>query len=203
MLPKNSLEAQPSNTVRYHDSVTTVRRGSPSLLSNMEIERSRAEQDLKANLARRETDQKQLAQLDEQIKSLDKRESDLAKLDLQQKLVEETYRSTMKLLDQQKLEETLVEKTAANIRVIEPAEAPLNPANSRLLILVSGALLSLFVGVLVAWLSALFRRSFLASAEIEKKLGIPVLLTVPLAPISRGSAGAEFDRFGADASPRT
>ncbi len=85
---QGAFDKLPKDVVQYRDSATVLARGRPVVLDTLDVDRSRAQQDLQAAKARHDTDIAQLAQLDEQLKSLDQKEFELERLDGQRKLVE-------------------------------------------------------------------------------------------------------------------
>jgi hypothetical protein len=67
----------------------------------------------------------------------------------------------------------------AVVRVIQFAEVPASPTNLRELVIGAGALASLVMGITVALLSHLFRRGYLSPEALERRLGVPVLASIP------------------------
>jgi hypothetical protein len=66
-----------------------------------------------------------------------------------------------------------------SVRVIQYAEVPDRPTNLRELVVGAGALASLAMGITVALLSHLFRRGYLSPEALERRLGVPVLASIP------------------------
>ncbi len=177
---QGAFDKLPKDVVQYRDSATVLARGRPVVLDTLDVDRSRAQQDLQAAKARHDTDIAQLAQLDEQLKSLDQKEFELERLDGQRKLVDENFRAVAKAYDDRALQEKVMAQKTANVRVIQAAETPVAPTSLRLMIFVAGALLSLFAGVLAAVLSNAFGRGYISPEAIEHGLGLPVLVAVPV-----------------------
>jgi uncharacterized protein involved in exopolysaccharide biosynthesis len=65
------------------------------------------------------------------------------------------------------------------VRVIQYAEVPDRPTNLLELVVGAGVLASLAVGAAVALLSHLFRRGYLSPEALERRLGVPVLASIP------------------------
>jgi uncharacterized protein involved in exopolysaccharide biosynthesis len=172
----------PKDVVQYRNAPAALLRGRPVVLDTLEVDRSRAQQDLQAARARHDTDVVQLAKIDDQISKLDQKEFELEKLDSKRKLIGENFRSVVKARDDRALQENVMAKKTANVRVIQEAEPPIAPTNLRLLILGAGVLLSLFGGVAVAVLSNVCRRGFISPETLELSLGLPVLVSVPVMP---------------------
>jgi len=172
----------PKDVVQYRDAPTLLPRGRPVVLDTLEVDRSRAQQDLQAAKARHDTDVEQLMKLDGEIKALDGKEFELERLDGKRKLIDENFRSVVKALDDRALQEDVIAKKTANVRVIQEAETPVAPTNLRLMIFGAGLLLTLFAGVLASVLSNMFRRGYITPEMLEHDLGLPVLVSVPLLP---------------------
>jgi capsular polysaccharide biosynthesis protein len=93
------------------------------------------------------------------------------------------------------LQELVSAKKAANVRVIQPAEIPVNADNLRMVVLAAGMMLCLFVGLAAAMLSEVFRRGYISSEKLERELGMPVLANVPVltrAPNLIGGTGKKL-----------
>jgi uncharacterized protein involved in exopolysaccharide biosynthesis len=170
------------DVVQYRGSPTVLPRGRPVVLDTLEVDGSRAEQDLQAAKARHDTDVAQLARLDDQIRTLDQKEFELERLDRKRKLIDENFRSVVKALGDRALQENVMANKTANVRVIQEAETPIAPTNLRLMIFAAGVLLSLFAGVLAAVLSNVFRRGYISPEALERSLALPVLVSVPVLP---------------------
>jgi uncharacterized protein involved in exopolysaccharide biosynthesis len=175
----NSL---PKDTVQYRNAPSVLPRGRPVVMDTLEVDRSRAQQDLAAGKGRRETDIAQLAKLAEQLATLDQKEFELQRLDGKRKLIDENFRSVAKALDDRALQENVMAKKTANVRVIQAAEPPVAPVNLRMMIAIAGVLLSIFTGIAAAVLSNAFRRGYISPGPLERSLGAPVLVSVPVLP---------------------
>jgi uncharacterized protein involved in exopolysaccharide biosynthesis len=177
---QQDFDKLPKDVVQYRNVQTVLPRGRTVVLDTLDVDRSRAQQDLQAARARYDTDIAQLSKLGDQIKTLDQKEFDLERLDGKRKLAEENFHSVVKALDERTLQENVMAKKTANVRVIQEAEPPVAPSNLRLMIFGAGVLLSLFSGVAVAVLSNAFRRGYISPERIELVLCLPVLASVPI-----------------------
>jgi uncharacterized protein involved in exopolysaccharide biosynthesis len=68
---------------------------------------------------------------------------------------------------------------ASTVRVIQYASVPDSPTDLGAWVIGAGALASLVIGVTVALLSHLFRRGYLSPEALERRLGVPVLASIP------------------------
>jgi uncharacterized protein involved in exopolysaccharide biosynthesis len=177
---QHELDQTPQDVVTYGNAQQLVRHGRPNVVDALEIDGARVREDLEASKARRDTDRAQLTQIQESIKGLETKAVELEALERQRDLAAQNYTTVMKALDARTFEENVSARKSASVRVIEPAEAPVNSTNVRLVILSAGALLSLFAGVVTAVLSEALRRGFISPDKIEHSLGLPVLASIPV-----------------------
>lgn len=145
---------------------------------SVQLDRLRAEGDLDAAEARHNALAAQLAELDQKIQRLSDDEQELDRLTRQRGLIETNYASISKVLGDRRVTEDIDARKAANVRVIQPAEVPLSPRSATRLILLSGILVSLLVGLLVALFADFLRRGFISPEKLERTLGVPVLATL-------------------------
>ena len=73
----------------------------------------------------------------------------------------------------------MIGKRRSNVSIVQPPLVPLNGTSITPLILVIGTVLSLCGAALVAFLSALWRDTFLTPEQVERELGIPLLAAIP------------------------
>jgi uncharacterized protein involved in exopolysaccharide biosynthesis len=179
---QQDFDKLPKDVVQYRNVPTVLPRGRTVVLDTLEVDRSRAQQDLQAAKARRDTDVAQLIQLNDELKTLDKKEFDLERLDGKRKLIDENFRSVVKALGDRALQEDVIAKKTANVRIIQEASTPVAPTNLRLVIFGAGIMLTLFAGVLATVLSNVFRRGFISQDALEDYLGLPALVCIPLLP---------------------
>jgi uncharacterized protein involved in exopolysaccharide biosynthesis len=158
---------------------SSYRLGRNPTYDALDLDRLRTETDLRAELAHRDEDVKQLGRLDDALGRLRDRERELQMLELQRSVSEEAYRSTVKLLADRRITEDIAARKIANVRVIEAAQPPIRPKSLTLLIVFAGAMMSCLVALAVAALSEHSRRGYLSPEKLERSLGIPVLVSVP------------------------
>ena len=158
---------------------SSYRLGRNPTYDALDLDRLRTETDLRAELAHRDEDVKQLGRLDDALARLRDGELELQSLELQRSVSEEAYRSTVKLLADRRIMEDIAARKIANVRVIEAAQPPIRPKSLALLIVVAGVMMSCLVAAAVAALSEHSRRGYLSPEKLERSLGIPVLVSVP------------------------
>lgn len=176
---QRELDQLPQDVVVYHSTPSMVRRGRANVLDALEVDRTRVAQDLEAGKARRDADAAQLKQIQDAISRLEANAFELERLDRERNLLEENYHSVIKVFDERKFQEEVNARKAATVRVIQPAEIPVEPGNLRMIILAAALMLCLFVGALVAVLSEIFRRGYILPETLERDLGLPVLANIP------------------------
>jgi polysaccharide biosynthesis protein PslE len=106
-------------------------------------------------------------------------ERELLSLERERRLAEANYEAAAKRLRDELAMEELDRKRRSNVSIVQPPLVPLQGKSIAPLILVVGTILSLCVAALVAFLSALWRDTFLTPEQLERELGIPVLAAVP------------------------
>jgi uncharacterized protein involved in exopolysaccharide biosynthesis len=174
---QNELDKMPQDVVQYHNNTSVVRRARDTILEALELDHTRAQEDLHAKKARHDTDITQLAQIRDSIKRLEQNEFELERLDRQRNLIEQNYRTLTKELGDRNFQQNVNSNT--NVRVIQEAEIPIESGRLRMVILVAGVMLSLFGGIVVAICSQVFRRGYISAEKLEASLGLPVLASVP------------------------
>lgn len=109
-------------------------------------------------------------------------EQELLKLNREVQAAQDAYQGMLRT--NEKIQSLQAEK-ALNVSIIEPAQYPLKPVpRRRVFKMIMGAIISLMLGVGLAYLREAIDRSVKTREDVEKKLGISVL-----GFISDGSAG--------------
>jgi uncharacterized protein involved in exopolysaccharide biosynthesis len=171
--------------LRNVSSPSEIRKGRNPLMDTLELDRVHAQQDVDATSARHDADTKQLAQVGAAIRTLEAAEPELVRLQRRRDLAADSYQSINKTLADRRIFESIGPQRSANIRIIQPAEIPLDQAKLKILILAAGLLLSLFAGVATAALSEVFRRGYICPEKLERSLGVPVLTSIRDLPVLR------------------
>jgi len=122
----------------------------------------------------------ELAEVRGELKTLNESERRIAKLQREIDLQDTNYRKYSVTLEQARIDEALGSQRISNISVVQPATYALKPVRPRKLI-------NLMLGVLVGGLGSLglavlaehLDHSFKTPEDIERKLELPVLVSIP------------------------
>ena len=114
------------------------------------------------------------------LRQFDHLESEFNQLTIQRDLLADNLKTYSQKLEEARILEEMDRQKMDNIRVIEEPRPPSSGTN--LLLMIFG--ISLPLGILAALLAVLIKQSlhqvFLSPEEVERKLGIPVLVSIPL-----------------------
>ncbi|MBL8330139.1 MAG: hypothetical protein JNJ71_14950 [Rubrivivax sp.] len=146
-------------------------------VAESELLRSQAEQ--KQAAAGAAVLSRQREQLDQRLATFADSERELQALERERRLAESNYEAAAKRWRDELALEELDRKRRSNVSIVQPPLVPLKGTSIAPLILVVGTVLSLGAAALVAFLSALWRDTFLSPEQVERELGIPVLASVP------------------------
>ncbi|NLY10170.1 MAG: GumC family protein [Firmicutes bacterium] len=116
-------------------------------------------------------------QSDEAFGSLPKQELELLRLTRDVLVSEEIYLMLVKRYEEIRIQEAM---QIASIRVLDPAELPVNPIKPRKVLNVAiGSVLGLFIGTGCAFLLDYIDTSVKTKDQVEALLGVPVLSQIP------------------------
>lgn len=166
------LEESPPQSVRIGRS--PVRDGAESDLVRSAADLSQSQSGLAALATQRTAVDKRLAELAES-------ESELRSLERERRLAEVQYEAAAKRLRDERVLTDLDAQRKSNVSVVQRPAVPTQAESKRGLVLTLGVLLSLGLGLLVAFLSALWRDTFLTPADVQRELGLPLLGAIPAA----------------------
>jgi uncharacterized protein involved in exopolysaccharide biosynthesis len=114
------------------------------------------------------------------LRQFDHLESEFNQLTIQRDLLADNLKTYSQKLEEARILEEMDRQKIDNIRVIEEPRPPSSGTN--LFLMIFG--ISLPLGILAALLAVLIKQSlhqvFLSPEEVERKLGIPVLVSIPL-----------------------
>jgi capsular exopolysaccharide synthesis family protein len=131
---------------------------------------------LKKQLATAKEEQKAINEADRKIKSL------IREKDMQ----EATYLTYSEKLDQARIDNALDEDKISNISVVQPAIFPTRPVpQRRTLKLGLGILVGILGGIGLAFFSEYIDHSIRTPAEVEEKLLLPTLASIPRVRVNR------------------
>ncbi len=100
-------------------------------------------------------------------------------------LLDQSYRSIVRSSEETQLSAAVERAGAANVRVVQPADAPLTGKNPRMVVLLAGVALGVLAAVAVFALLNATRQVFVSVRDVERQLDLPVLLAVPFAVSGR------------------
>lgn len=164
------LEAQPPRSVRTGRS--PVRDGAETALlgSSAELGQARAGKTTLAD---------QRSAIDKRLGDLAGSERELRTLERERKLTEVNYDAAAKRLRDEMVLADLDRQRKSNVSVVQRPMVPLEAKSARGIVIVVGLLLSVCAALLTAFLSALWRETFLTPAQAERALGLPTLAAIP------------------------
>ncbi len=122
---------------------------------------------------------RQRAEIDQRLLAFAETERELMALERERRLAEANYEAAAKRLRDEMTNEELDRKRRSNVSIVQPPLVPLNGTSIASLVLVVGTVLSLCAAALTAFLSALWRDTFLTPEQVERELGLAVLATFP------------------------
>ncbi len=125
--------------------------------------------------------EQQLQELNAEIQTFEARENKNKELLREVSSNDEKYRTYRQRFEEAKVYDELDRQKMTSVSVIEPAVAPIVPVNppKPLILLIAIALVGSILGSLgIAWLREHFDEGMSTPSEAERRLGIPVLITI-------------------------
>jgi len=158
-----------------------VRTGKNIVYQEMEIELGKAKSELSAFEAKSEAIEKQLVNLDNEIKNLDLRERELLNLRREVTTNARNYETYLAKSEEARISEDMDRQKIANIAVIQEATVPIKPNTPHKgLNIAFGIILGIIFSLGLALLYEYFSQGLSTPEKAEKLLALPVLVTVPL-----------------------
>ncbi len=96
-------------------------------------------------------------------------------------VLDQSYRSIARSSEETQLSAALERAGAANVRVVQPPDAPLTGRNQGPMLMVGGVVLGVLSAAAAFTLLNATRQVFISVRDVERQLDLPVLLAVPLA----------------------
>jgi len=102
-------------------------------------------------------------------------------------VLDQSYRSIARSSEESQLANAVERAAGANVRVVQPPDAPLNGTSQRALLMAGGVVVGLVAAAATLLLTSLMRRVALDEADMELGLELPVLASIP--SVARGKRG--------------
>lgn len=151
------------------------------VFQEIELELFKAEADLNSQTAKEGILAQQLKKLDGEILTLSLTERQQQKLRREHAKNERYYQAYVDKLEQARISDELNQMKLANISVIQGASVPKKPVRPRKTInILLGFFLGVFSGITAAILSEYYAQCFSTPESVERRLGLPVLTSIPL-----------------------
>ena len=140
-----------------------------------------SQQALAASLrAEAEALDRQYAEVQGKIQALNANEIRIAELNRRSELLEASYRDYVRNREQARVDQELETSRISNVNVLQPPSFIAKPASPSIrLSLALGLVVAVLAAFFVALLSEHFDRSLKTPEDVERELGIPVLVSVP------------------------
>jgi uncharacterized protein involved in exopolysaccharide biosynthesis len=120
------------------------------------------------------------ARVDARLQQFAVSEQQLPALERNRRLAEQNYEAAAKRLRDETALAELDRKRRSNVSVVQSPTVPLEGKSMRPAILVVGGFASLCAALLTAFLCSLWRDTFLTPEDVERRLGVKLLATVPV-----------------------
>ena len=166
-----TLSARPDRLVRT--GINPVREALATQLATIEAQVSAQE-------ARQVAIAGQLSKVSAELAALAAKERTLDTLNRERDLVAANYTSLARQLDDARLLDKLAQNESANVRVLQPAQPPVEAQNPQILILMVGLVAAFLSALMTAFVSDLLRSGYLTPEQLEWSTGLPVLATIPI-----------------------
>ena len=183
-----SVQAQMSGNPSRESNVTRTGRSTVyDDLHREEITLSSQLQGLQAKQAQLVAEASRIQARSDELTGLARHYRDLQRT---RDVLDQSYRSIARSSEETQLSAALERAGAANVRVVQPPDAPLVGRNQGPLLMVGGVVLGVLSAIAVFALLNATRQVFINVRDVERQLDLPVLLAVPLAAGPRRSRPA-------------
>jgi len=167
-------------SIQQEDLDRKMRTANP-VYQDVEKEMLRAEADLASKQAGIVTLAQQLEQLKTEIQKIDQKEQDFRNLQRELTTNEKNYMTYVEKYEDARISEDLNRQNISNISIIQSPTTPGNPLPSkRFLKLILGFIFGMLAGLGYALILELSTQAFSTPEQVERRLGLPVLCTIPL-----------------------
>jgi len=176
--PMVELRVKDYQRARDANATRSVLTGRSAVRDGAESELLRASADLGQARAGQSSLQEQRASIDQRLAELAASESDWRRLERERRLAEANYEAAAKRLRDESVLADLDRQRRSNVSVVQKPTVPLEAKSARSAVLAIGVLLSLCAALLTAFLSALWRDTFLTPDQVRRGIGLPLLGTI-------------------------
>ncbi len=122
----------------------------------------------------------QLAQLQERGRSLNEHEAQIVNLEQEVQLCKNNYATYSEKSEQSRIDAALQSERITNVNVVQPADLVTKPVSpNKIAVLALGVLGGLALGIGIAMLIEFFDPSLKTPGEVEERLSLPVMLSIP------------------------
>ncbi|MCB1884520.1 MAG: hypothetical protein KDG89_11085 [Geminicoccaceae bacterium] len=157
-----------------------VRTGLNPVHEALATQLATVEAQVSAEDARRKTVAGQLDKVAAELAALAAKERTLDALGRERDLAAANYTNLARELDDARLLDKLAQNDSANVRVLQPAQPPVEAQNPQPLILMVGLVAAVLAALMTAFVSDLLRSGYLTPEQLEWSTGLPVLATIPM-----------------------
>lgn len=180
-LDRQIAEAEATLAATPQSQTELVRRGSNPVRQQIETQLATARSDLAGLQSGRGEIARALGQANARLASLVQIGPQYRDLVRSRTLAETAYRGVSENAQDTRLQTSLAGANA-NVRVIEAAQPPAKGKTGRLLILAAGLVFGLIAALAVIMIAAAASPVMVTPRDVEAKLSLPVLSTVPMGP---------------------
>ena len=150
------------------------------IYQNLQEDLYRNEAELKALNAKKVMQEAQIEEYERSLEKHNQIEVELKQLEEQVDLNRENYRLYLAKVEEARISDAMDEEKISNIRQIQRAYPPISPASPNMMLnLIVGFIISLSVGIAVAFFVEYMDDRIEKPEQAEEFLGIPVLASIP------------------------
>lgn len=160
--------------------ISTVRSGRSPVRDSVETDLARTLADQQQARAGDAVVAAERARVEARLQQFAISEQQLPALERNRRLAEQNFEAAAKRLRDETTLAELDRKRRSNVSVVQSPTVPLEGKTLRPAILVVGIVASLCAALLTSFLSALWRDTFLTPDDVERRLGVKLLVAVPV-----------------------
>jgi uncharacterized protein involved in exopolysaccharide biosynthesis len=163
--------------------------GKNGLYQDVKRDIVQTESELLAQKAKVDVLQRQLGQVDTELRALAAQERELSDLQRDQAMSEQNYQTYLTKLEETRLVDQMDHQKIANVSVVQAATVPVEPVKPRKRLHIAfAALLGAFAAVGLAFFSEYISEGLSTPESAERRLGVRVLVAVPVKRPAQGYA---------------